>query len=97
APKAVAALSSLVAPSPVLLHRHPPLLKLSLTLTRAGKLELALLDSKGRVLSRWSRNEKAGRRSLELVLPVKARRPGHDRVRVTVSGRTKTVPVTVRG
>jgi hypothetical protein len=60
------------------------------------KLVLVLLDSKGHKLAGWVERAEAGTHRLTLLLPASARKPGHDRLRITAGGVAKTLPVAVR-
>jgi hypothetical protein len=59
-----------------------------------GALELALVDAGANGRAPWT-SENAGARRLRLPPAKQARKPGRYALKATVSGRTKTVPVTV--
>jgi hypothetical protein len=59
-------------------------------------LRLVLNDAKGVTLARWHVHARAGRHTLSLLLPPKARHKGHDRLRVSAAGaKAVTVSLTV--
>jgi Tol biopolymer transport system component len=66
-----------------------PKLTFAVHLSRAATVGLMLLDAKGHTLAHWSEKGKAGANTFSLLLPVKARHAGHDRLRVTASGNTR--------
>jgi hypothetical protein len=68
----------------------------TVVLARRATLKIVLVDAKSHTVARWSRSAKAGSPKLKLVLPKKARKPGHYKLKVTVAGHTKTVSVTLR-
>ena len=85
-------------PKPVLLRAAKPTLKLTARLNRAATLSFTLLDRKGRVIAHWSKRVAAGTVKLALPLPVHARRPGRDTLRITASSAApvKVVPAVLR-
>jgi hypothetical protein len=90
-------LISVKASAPVHVTKGRPAITVYVKLAKPAKLELKLLDAKGRVRTSWSKPGKQGNVVLKLALPAKARRPGHDKLRVTVAGGdAKTVPLVLR-
>ncbi|HEY2219597.1 MAG TPA: hypothetical protein VGH35_09660 [Gaiellaceae bacterium] len=71
--------------------------KLSVTIAAPSRttLVLVLLDSRGSRLAGWVKRAEAGTHRLTLLLPASARKPAHDRLRITAGGVTKTLPVAV--
>jgi hypothetical protein len=79
------------------LQAKHPALTLTVTLSRPGLLHVTLLDAKGKPLASWAERESEGKRTLTLVLPMKARHAGHDKLRITETGNAtgETVGVTI--
>jgi hypothetical protein len=96
AAEATSALTSVKTPAAVKLGGKSPTLTVTVVLARKATLKLVLVNTKGRTAASWSRSAKAGEPKLKLVLPKKARKAGRYTLRVTVSGHTTTVPVTLR-
>jgi hypothetical protein len=91
------ALISVKASAPAHVSKGRPAITVYVKLAKPAKLELKLLDAKGHVPASWSKRGKQGTTVLKLALPAKARRAGHDRLRVTIAGdAAKTVPVVLR-
>ncbi len=60
---------------------------------------LTLLDTKGHKLASWVEHEQSGSRKLGLLLPLVARRKGHETLRITQTGtrKPKTLKLTLTG
>jgi hypothetical protein len=90
-------LLSVKASAPRHVTKGRPAITVHVKLAKPAKLELKLLDGKGRVLTSWSKRGKQGNTVLKLALPAKARHAGHDKLGVTVAGgNTRTVPLVLR-
>ncbi len=61
-----------------------------------GHTEARAARREGPRAATWSKTAKAGTDKLKLALPAKARKAGHDTLRVTVAGHAKSVAVTLR-
>jgi uncharacterized repeat protein (TIGR01451 family) len=79
------------------LHSKHPALTCTVTVSKPTMLHLTLLDAKGKQLATWTERETAGKHTLTLPLPLKARHAGHDRLHITETGNPtgKTVGVTI--
>jgi hypothetical protein len=90
-------LLSVKASAPRHVSKGRPAITVYVKLAKPAKLELKLLDAKGRVRTNWSKGGKQGNAVMKLALPAKARRAGHDKLRVTVAGgNTITIPLVLR-
>jgi hypothetical protein len=76
--------------------KHPSI-TFAVTVSKATELRLTLLDKHGKKLAGWAKREGAGRHTLTLLLPARARHAGKDRLRITETGNpvTKTLTVAV--
>jgi hypothetical protein len=83
-------------PAAVKLTGESPALTVTVVLAKRATLKLVLVNAKGQVVASWSWSAKAGSPKLKLALPKKARKAGRYELKVSVSGRTKTVAVTLR-
>ncbi len=85
---------------PVLLRGRHPELTVTAQLSRPTGLALTLLDTEGHTLANWSEKAKTGTLKLKLLLPAKARHPGHATLRITFTGGNPTqaekMPVLLR-
>jgi hypothetical protein len=86
---------AVVRPMAVVLTKRP-VLRVTVRLSRAATLKLVLLGPKGATLASWTKRGAAGADRLALVLPPRAKRAGADRLRVSVAGLVRTVPVALR-
>jgi hypothetical protein len=79
------------------LHTKHPALTFTVTVSKPTLLHLTLLDAKGKPLANWTERETAGKHTLTLLLPLKARHAAHDKLHITETGNTtgKTVGVTI--
>jgi hypothetical protein len=79
------------------LHTKHPALTFTLSLSKAGVVRLTLLDTHGKPLGGWTEHETAGKHTLTLLLPLKARHAGHDKLHITEPGNTtgETVGITI--
>lgn len=74
------------------LHAKSPAVQLHLSSSRATSITVTLLDAKGHRLAGWSRRVKAGKNTLKLVLPGKAKHRGSDRLKIVAAG-SKTAKI----
>ena len=82
----------LAALKPVSVHGKHPSLRLSIKASKATGVTFVLLNAKGKIVARWTRHEKAGTTAFVLLLPAKARHPGHRKLKITAAG-SKTAKV----
>lgn len=68
------------------LHVKHPTVVFQLRASKTTSLTIVLLDGKGRKLASWTRKAGKGSNLLRLTLPSKARRAGHDRLKITAAG-----------
>jgi hypothetical protein len=88
---------TITRPKTVNLNVKHPNLTVVVTFSKATLLTLTLLDKHGKKLAGWVRHEGAGRHTLTLLLPAKARHKGRETLRVTKTGNAaaQTVGVTI--
>ena len=79
----------------VLLDSKKPDLHLTVKLSKGTRLVLLLLDPKGKTVARWSLALRGGSHKLSLLLPLKARHAGHDRLRINQTGDSKPTTLSV--
>jgi len=89
---------SLSRPKPILLSARHPSVALVVTVSKATRLTFDLRDAGGRKLAHWSRRARKGRNAFVLALPPRARHRGHEILRISETGgsRSKTVVLTLR-
>jgi hypothetical protein len=76
--------------------KHPTI-TLTIALSTPGKVHLTLLDARGKQLAVWTLHEKGGRSTFRLLLPDRAREPGHDRLHITKGDNNKTLALWLIG
>ena len=76
--------------------KHPTI-TFTVTLSKATLLHLTLTTAKVKKLAGWTKHESAGKHTIALLLPVKARHAGRDKLRITETGNptARTVAVTI--
>jgi hypothetical protein len=74
------------------------MLHLTAKLSASTILDLVLVNTRGRTLTRWVIHGQKGSHLLTLHLGTKAGAPGHDTLKITQTGTksTKTFPVTLK-
>jgi hypothetical protein len=73
----------------VLLSAKPPILAVTLTVSKSTTVVLELLASGGHKLAVWTEHLTKGKHALKLVVPLKGRKAGHARLRLTETGNAK--------
>jgi hypothetical protein len=98
APAAAFAKLVLEALRPVVLHSHKPSLHVNVKASKATTITLTLRDRNGHRLASWHRHAEAGKNTYSLLLPPKARKPGHETLQVAAAGSpaARTLGVTLK-
>jgi hypothetical protein len=86
---------SITGIKPVRLAPAPPTLRFGAELSKATTLDLLLLDARGATVGRWTIRAKQGANAVSLVLPLAARHPGRDTLRITQAPTGKQTRVSV--
>ena len=80
------------------LSKKPPTISFTVVLSKATTLTIVLDNGKRKLVAHWVKHLRAGTTKVTLVLPLKARHPGLDRLHLTgPSGRpAKTLAIRLR-
>ncbi len=73
----------------VLLNAKPPILPVTLSVSKSTTVTIELLDAVGHKLTVWTERLTKGKHALKLVVPLKARKAGRHHLRITETGNTK--------
>jgi hypothetical protein len=73
----------------VLLKLKKPVIRFTIKVSKTTKITVVLLNTKGLKLNTWTVRESVGTHKLEFLVPLKARKVGHETVHILVTGNAK--------